>query len=263
MKTRTIKTIKEKGVSLDYIIENVIDHGKQWAELGFFECDEFENGHYYYFSNYYGSEGAYFNEENGAFYTSGELEDYEYHGLSEEEAEEIQNSWDWEFCEVPIDWEIVPTVVKDTHSLSTIDEYVIKDEEGRSYGEGSGIYQYFDGQFYPIEIIEMDEEMCSGILSVLGKSATGYDLSTGSEWDGSGAKNVEFKVPTDLQKAIKTLFIIGEKESSCGYGIEWDYDCSIGDVAEMVYGYYYNDNSFNPELLVEMIKNYKEMNNVA
>lgn len=255
MKTLTIKTIKGKGVNLDYIIEHVIDHGKQWAEIGFFECDEFENGHYYYFNNYYGSEGAYFNEENGAFYTSGELD---YGDLSEEEVEEIQDNW--EFCETPIDREIIPTVVKDTF---TIDEYVIKDEEGRSYGECSGIYQYFDGQFYPIEIIEMDEEMCSGILSVLGKSATGYDLSTGSEWDGSGAKNVEFKVPIDLKKAIKTLFVIGEKESSCGYGIEWDYDCSIGDVAEMVYGYYYNDNSFNPELLVEMIKNYKEMNNVA
>ena len=254
MKTRTIKTIKEKGVSLDYIIENVIDHGKQWAELGFFECDEFENGHYYYFSNYYGSEGAYFNEENGAFYTSGELD---YGDLSEEEVEAIQDNW--EFCETPIDREIIPTVVNDTF---TIDEYVIKDENGRSYGQGSGIYQYFDGQFYPIKIIEMDEKMCSGILSVLGKSATGYDLSTGSEWDGSGAKNVEFKVPTDLKKAIKTLFVIGEKESSCGYGIEWDYDCSIGDVAEMVYNYYYNDSLFNPELLVEMIKNYKEMKNV-
>lgn len=259
MKTRTIKTIKENGVSLDYIIENVIDHGKQWAEIGFFECDEFENGHYYYFSNYYGSEGAYFNEQTGAFYTSDELD---YGDLSSEEVEEIQDNC--EFCETPIDREIIPTVVvKKTYGFSTIDEYVIKDENGRSYGQGSGIYQYFDGQFYPIKIIEMDEKMCSGILSILGKSATGYDLSTGSEWDGSGAKNVEFKVPTDLKKAIKTLFVIGEKESSWGYGIEWDYDCSIGDVAEMVYNYYYNDSLFNPELLVEMIKNYKEMKNVA
>lgn len=138
-----ITTDKDTSYTFDQVIENEIYCGAKWAELGCFECDEFENGHYYYFSNYDFSEGAYYNEETDELITAGELDDMEI-----EEAEEIQ--FNWEFVNEPIDREVLG--IHAEYRSKTCRLYVIKDEDSHDYGDGSGIYQYFDGLFYQVGI---------------------------------------------------------------------------------------------------------------
>lgn len=141
-----------KGYTFEEVINNNVDFGAKWAELGWFEEDSFENGHYYYFSNWYGSEGGYYNEETDELKPSYEIDEME-----PEEAEKIWNSWD--FVEYPIDREVSGLHVDyDRHYNSEYfnekySEEVIKDEEELNYYDGSGIYQYIDGLFYEVKLI--------------------------------------------------------------------------------------------------------------
>ena len=145
------------GYSFDQIIENEIEYGPKWAELGWFEDDRFENGHYYYFSNYYGSEGGYYNEETDELIESFRLEEME-----PEEAEKIQDNC--EFVEYPIDRELSGLHVdydkryKSEYFNEKYSTEEIQDENGIHYWDGRGIYQYFDGLFYPVEMERVEDK---------------------------------------------------------------------------------------------------------
>ena len=143
-----ITTDKDTSYTFDRVIENEIYCGAKWAELGCFECDEFENGHYYYFSNCIGSFGGYYNEEKDVLITSDEVEEME-----PDEAEEIEDNW--EFVDEPIDLELWGLHVE--YRSPSCRLLVIKDERGLDYGDGSGIYQYFDGLFYQVGIESVEE----------------------------------------------------------------------------------------------------------
>ncbi|MBQ2204960.1 MAG: hypothetical protein II411_03615 [Lachnospiraceae bacterium] len=153
----TIITDIGTGYSFDQIIENEIEYGPKWAELGWFEDDRFENGHYYYFSNYYGSEGGYYNEETDELIESFRLEEME-----PEEAEKIQDNC--EFVEYPIDRELSGLHVdydkryKSEYFNEKYSTEEIQDENGIHYWDGRGIYQYFDGLFYPVEMERVEDK---------------------------------------------------------------------------------------------------------
>lgn len=153
----TIITDMGTGYSFDQIIENEIEYGPKWAELGWFEDDRFENGHYYYFSNYYGSEGGYYNEETDELIESFRLEEME-----PEEAEKIQDNC--EFVEYPIDRELSGLHVdydkryKSEYFNEKYSTEEIQDENGIHYWDGRGIYQYFDGLFYPVEMERVEDK---------------------------------------------------------------------------------------------------------
>lgn len=152
----TITTDMGAGYSFDQIIENEIDYGPKWAELGWFEEFTPENGHFYYFSNYYGSEGGYYNEETDELIESFRLEEME-----PEEAEKIQDNC--EFVEYPIDRELFGLHVdydkryKSEYFNEKYSTEEIQDENGIHYWDGRGIYQYFDGLFYPVEMESVEE----------------------------------------------------------------------------------------------------------
>lgn len=166
MKTITTGNI---GYAFEEVIENEIDYGAKWAEMGWFEEDRFEEGHYYYFSNWYGSEGGYYNEETDELTLSYVLDDME-----PEEAEKIQDNC--EFVEYPINRELSGLHVEydynkykelvemwgEEHAQEFCARYysslplIIKDDNGLNYKDGSGIYQYINGLFYQVELVNKD-----------------------------------------------------------------------------------------------------------
>ena len=58
----TVKT--SKGYTLCQVIDENVEYGKEWASIGWLDGLEFFNEKYYYFSNYYGSEGGLYDEES-------------------------------------------------------------------------------------------------------------------------------------------------------------------------------------------------------
>jgi len=144
------------GYAFEQVIENEIECGRKWAEMGWFDEDRFEDGHYYYFSNYYGSEGGYYNEDTDELITSDELDEME-----PEEREEFENKC-WEFVEYPIDRELsglhveYDTNFKSDYFNEKYGEEVIKAEDGKNYKDGSGVYQYNRGLFYQVELVDKD-----------------------------------------------------------------------------------------------------------
>jgi len=134
------------GYKFDQVIEKEIDYGPKWAEKDCFDGLEFGNRHYYYFSNCDGSEGGYYDPVSNELVTAGELDDME-----PEEREDIENNWD--FVDEPICWEVCGLHVE--YRSPDCHLYVIKDEDGYDYGAFPGIYQYFYGLFYPVEIDEV------------------------------------------------------------------------------------------------------------
>ena len=152
---KTIITEMDKGYTFEEVIENEVECGRKWLEIGWFENDEFEDGHYYYFSNWYGSEGGYYNEETDELIESFVLDDME-----PEEAEKIQDNC--EFVEYPIDRELSGLHVgydrdfKSEYFNEKYSEEVIKNDNDLNYKDGRGVYQYINGLFYPVELVDKD-----------------------------------------------------------------------------------------------------------
>lgn len=144
-----IEVDEEVGYTLEEVIENEVDYGAKWLEMGWFESDTFEDECFYYFSNYYGSEGAYYNEDTDTLITSGELDYME----DDKKREEIEDTW--EFVECPIDREVsgLHEDFEDRNFRSLYNPIVIKDGDGLSYKDGRGLYQYVDGKFHPVELL--------------------------------------------------------------------------------------------------------------
>lgn len=142
----------DKGYTFEEVIENEVECGRKWLEIGWFENDEFEDGHYYYFNNCYGSNGAYYNEDTDELRIDDEL--------SEDEVNELGDGWEW--IELPIDRELFGLHVDyDTHFKSDYynekyGEEVIKDDNDLNYKDGRGVYQYINGLFYEVELVDKD-----------------------------------------------------------------------------------------------------------
>lgn len=140
------------GYAFEEVIENEIEYGRKWAEMGWFDEDRFEDGHYYYFSNYYGSEGGYYNEDTDELIPS-----YVFDDMEPEEAEKIQDNC--YFVEYPIDHELsglhvdYDTNFKSDYFNEKYGEEVIKAKDGKNYKDGSGVYQYNRGHFYKVELV--------------------------------------------------------------------------------------------------------------
>ena len=143
----TVKT--SKGYILSQVLDENVDCGKEWLRIGWFSNDpEFTNEKFYYFSNYYGSEGGFYDEEKDVIIPSYNIdymdeEDFiEEYGINKEEAEEL------EFVEEPI--------IRELNGLHVENEYgrygplVIKDENGFIYKHVQGIYKYMNGLFYRV-----------------------------------------------------------------------------------------------------------------
>lgn len=67
------------------------------------------------------------------------------------------------FVEYPIDRELSELHVgyryenyKSEYYNELYNEEVIKDEDGLNYQDGRGIYQYIDGLFYEVELVDKD-----------------------------------------------------------------------------------------------------------
>lgn len=152
---KTIITEMDKGYTFEEVIENEVECGRKWLEIGWFENDEFEDGHYYYFSNWYGSDGGYYNEETDELIESFVLDDME-----PEEAEKIQDNC--EFVEYPIDRELSGLHVgydrdfKSEYFNEKYSEEVIKNDNDLNYKDGRGVYQYINGLFYQVELVDKD-----------------------------------------------------------------------------------------------------------
>ena len=155
MMKKTIITEMDTGYTLDGVIENEIDLGRKWAELGWFENDEFKDGQYYYFSNWYGSEGGFYNEYTDELIDSVLLDDME-----PEEAEKIQDNG--EFVEYPIERELFglhvdyDTNFKSDYFNEKYGEVVIRAEDGKNYKDGRGVYQYLNGLFFEVKLVDKD-----------------------------------------------------------------------------------------------------------
>lgn len=160
----TIITDMGTGYSFDQIIENEIEYGPKWAELGWFEDDRFENGHYYYFSNYYGSEGGYYNEDKDELIPSWDIDDLDENDFIERYGAGKEIVDDSYFVEYPIDRELSGLHVdydkryKSEYFNEKYSTEEIQDENGIHYWDGRGIYQYFDGLFYPVEMERVEDK---------------------------------------------------------------------------------------------------------
>ena len=140
----TVKT--SKGYLLYQVLDENVDYGKEWARMGWFSDPGFTNGKFYYFSNYYGSEGGFYDEEKDVIIPSYDI-DYmdeeafiEAYGINKEEAEEL------EFVEEPIIRELNGLHVENENGR--YGPLVIKDEDGFIYEQG--IYKFMYGLFYRV-----------------------------------------------------------------------------------------------------------------
>lgn len=153
----------DKGYTFEEVIENEVECGRKWLEIGWFENDEFEDGHYYYFSNYYGSEGGYYNEEKDVLIPSWDIDDMDEadfidcYGANKEKIVD-----DSEFVEYPIDRELFGLHVdydkryKSEYFNEKYSTEEIQDENGKHYWDGRGVYQYINGLFYEVELVDKD-----------------------------------------------------------------------------------------------------------
>lgn len=142
----TIKT--GRGYTLSQVLDENVDCGKEWAQIGWLEGMEFFNEKFYYFGNCYGSDGGLYDEEKEVIipYCNIECMDdtdfMEAYGMSKEEAEEL------EFIDEPIFRELPePHIVKKYRSYGPL---VIKDGDGYYYENGKGVYKYMNGLFYRV-----------------------------------------------------------------------------------------------------------------
>ena len=142
----TVKT--SKGYTLSQVLDENVDCGKEWVQIGWMDDLKFFNEKFYYFSNYYGSEGGFYDEEKDVIIPSYYIEDMddrdsiEAYGLTKEEVEEL------EFIEEPVIREL-----QEPHIVNKYGRYgplVIKDVDGFLYEKIKGIYKYMNGLFYRV-----------------------------------------------------------------------------------------------------------------
>lgn len=142
----TIKT--GNGYTLSQVVDENIDCGKEWVQIGWLNDMEFFNEKLYYFSNFYGSEGGFYDGEKDVIIPSNYIEDMddgdfiEYYGMTKDEAEEL------EFIEEPIIRELQePQIVNENGRYGPL---VIEDGDGRNYKNGEGVYKFKNGLFYRV-----------------------------------------------------------------------------------------------------------------
>ena len=142
----TVKT--SKGYILSQVLDENVDCGKEWVRIGWFKDMEFFNEKLYYFGNFYGSEGGFYDGEKDVIIPSYDIEDMddgdfiEAYGMNKDEAEEL------EFIEEPIIREL-----QEPHIVNEYGRYgplVIKGGDGRNHESGKGIYKYMNGLFYRV-----------------------------------------------------------------------------------------------------------------
>lgn len=137
-----------KGYTLSQVLDENVDCGKEWVRIGWLKDMEFFNEKFYYFSNFYGSDGGFYDEEKDVIIPSYDIEDMddkdfiEAYGMNKDEAEEL------EFIEEPIIRELPePQIVNEYGSYGPL---VIKGGDGRYYENGKGVYKYMNGLFYRV-----------------------------------------------------------------------------------------------------------------
>lgn len=142
----TIKT--NKGYTLSQVLDENVECGKEWGRIGWLDDVEFFNEKFYFFSNYYGSDGGFYDEENDVIIPSYCIEDtddkdfIEYYGMTKDEVEEL------EFIEEPVIHEVQePQIAKEYGKYGPL---VIKDGDGINYGNGKKLYKYMNGLFYRV-----------------------------------------------------------------------------------------------------------------
>ena len=143
----TLKT--SKGYILSQVLEENVDCGKEWVRMGWFYDDlVFNNEKFYYFSNIYGSDGGFYDEEKDVIIPLHDIdemdeEDFiEAYGMNKEEAENL------EFVDEPIIRELKGLHIENKNAIYD-GSLIIKDEAGRSYS-GKGIYKFINGLFYRV-----------------------------------------------------------------------------------------------------------------
>lgn len=143
----TVKT--GRGYILYEVIDENVDYGRNWLKTGNWTLDiGYTNGKFYYFSNWYGSEGGRYNEEEDVIIPSYDIDDMdeedfiEAYGINKEEAEDL------EFVEEPLLRELDGLHVD--HENGRYGQLVIRDGDGRNYKNGQGIYKFRNGLFYKV-----------------------------------------------------------------------------------------------------------------
>lgn len=137
----TIKT--NNGYRLNEVLEENVDCWSGWA--GYIEDLNFTDENYYYFSNYYGSEGGRYNEKYEQIIPCYDIEDMDEedfiktYGMNKDEAENL------EFVEEPL--------IRELQGLHVENERYggpLVDGKGRNYKSGQGIYKFRNGLFYRV-----------------------------------------------------------------------------------------------------------------
>lgn len=153
----------DKGYTFEEVINDRIDFGAKWAELGWFDENYYLSGNFYYFSSYYGSEGGFYNEDTDVLIPSWDIDDMDdadFINIYGMDKENVQDNC--EFVEYPINRELSGLHVDyDRRYLSDYfnekyGEEVIKDDNDLNYQDGRGIYKYIDGLFYEVELLDKD-----------------------------------------------------------------------------------------------------------
>lgn len=142
----TVKT--SKGYTLSQVIDENVDCGKEWVRIGWLDDLEFFNEKFYYFGNYYGSDGGFYDEEKDVIIPSSYIDDMddgdfiEFYGMNKDEAEEL------EFIEEPLIREVQePQIVNEYGRYGPL---VIMGGDGRNYKNGKRIYKFKNGLFYRV-----------------------------------------------------------------------------------------------------------------
>lgn len=142
-------TIKiNKGYKLKEVLEENVDCWGSWACHGYIDGITYTDEGYYYFSNYYGSEGGRYNEKWDQiipYYDIYEMDEenfIEKYCMNKEEAENL------EFVEEPLIRELQGLHVDNENGR--YGPLVIRDGDGRNYKNGSGMYKFRNGLFYKV-----------------------------------------------------------------------------------------------------------------
>lgn len=139
----TIKT--DIGYNLNQVLEENIEHCYGWRCLDYMS---FTDEGYYYFNNWYGSDGGRYNEKMDIiipYYDIDDMDDKDFievYGMDKEEAENL------EFVEEPLIRELDGLHVE--YENGRYGPLVIKDSDGLSYNCGRGIYKFRNGHFYKV-----------------------------------------------------------------------------------------------------------------
>ena len=143
-----LTTKVSKGYILSQVLDENVDCGEEWVRIGWLDDLEFFNEKFYYFSNFYGSEGGFYDVEKDVIIPSYYIEDMddedfiETYGMNKDEAKEL------EFIEEPIIRELQePRIVNEYGRYGPL---VIKGGDGRNYKSGRGVYKYMNGLFYRV-----------------------------------------------------------------------------------------------------------------